>query len=305
MPPPLPFEVQEMILHELGHENIDNIDHDTLRTWARTLGCCSLVCKSWVSICQIHLMRVVDLESGKQLEKMASVLAAAECPLRSWPVKLRLSPLAGFQSSHHLVPYHLSIKLPSLDVLEYRGVFMAKGFQRSTVIAHPTFSMHLKQFRTITSLILREYRFQNFWDLRRFIVSLTSLSTLVINNTDWPSPSEELGRFPSLLHTASRLSEVRVERCTSINDILWCWITSCRPSTSGPPILPDNEFPIPHLTIKDGITIKKLVRLCMPGYVTCNWKRSYNSELNICKLFSKFLSILVCLFFFREFERRG
>lgn len=112
-------------------------------------------------------------------------------------------------------------------------------------------------------------------------------------------------KFPSLLHTASRLSEVRVERCTSINDILWCWITSCRPSTSGPPILPDNEFPIPHLTIKDGITIKKLVRLCMPGYVTCNWKRSYNSELNICKLFSKFLSILVCLFFFREFERRG
>lgn len=285
MPAPLPIELEEPILHELGALCIEESKKVSLRA-------CCLVCRRWVRTCQVYIMEEVRLYSQKHLEKMVEAMSSSTSPLASYVVKITLDPLG--QSFHHLVPHFLATKLPSLKVIEYPNVFMAKAFERSIFQCHQTLTMHLRHFRGVTSFILTEYYFETFWELRRVVVSLPALEVLTLRDINWPSPFQEVlhhlpQRFPSLPFIALKLSQVNTLRCSLPSEVLWFWVSSRIPAVGQDTIAPDGELPYPSFTIQDGVTLRRIIQLVIPPSLELKHQWSYDATHRNCKLVTQLL----------------
>ncbi len=215
-----PVEVELEVLQYLE----PSFSHGKLewRSVTSTLVSCCLVCKAWRPICQKYLMKIVHLRSRKQLEGIVPVLHSA-IHLGTSTRKLDLLPVKGEQPFHHVVPFYLATKLPSLERLQINGKTEAGFFP-----VHASLPMQLNQFRLVTSLALYSCLFQSFWDFRRVIVAFPALASLNISYTTWPDPFQRIGRPPPLLFTAQKLVEVSWNGNIGWQ-VVFLWATTLKP----------------------------------------------------------------------------
>lgn len=272
-PPPLPFELHLEVLKSLVSHTWDPGDR------VRTLATCSLVCWDWCRLCQIGLMRAISLRSRRQLTKLVTSLSSATYPSGAHVIELSL---AG-EDIHHIAPVYLATKVPSLRRLVIDGGPKLDHQTIPKLYPVPSLlTMHLNHFRAVTELCLSNVAFQSFWDFRRLIVALPTLSNLRLSNIHLPIPSpfrRHGGRVPSLYTSPRNLSHLYIRSEIDWNP-LWIWVIpfQTRPHKSR------NLHLHPVLTPHDAETIWKLSNLDERlDEISFDWL--YNEEQQRCESF--------------------
>ncbi len=200
---PLNFEIQVKVL---GHIP------DT-----KSLISCCLVCKAWCRICQRRLLRTVHIVDHQKLERLWASLFSATHPIGTYITHLTL-----YYHPCRISPFYLATRLTSLQSL-----YIIRPFVDDPFVVQSSLVMHLKHFRTVTELTLFKVKFQSFWDFRRFIVALPSLSTLNLVHVDLVESNpfqRPICQVPSLYTFPQNLFCLIVDLYSSINP-LWVWTT--------------------------------------------------------------------------------
>ncbi|KAJ3484409.1 hypothetical protein NLI96_g5673 [Meripilus lineatus] len=100
--------------------------------------------------------------------------------------------------------------------------------------------------------MLQNYHLETFWDLRRILVSRSSLTPVILAEVTWPAINREFG-LPSHISAASRLLDVISIEVSSFWDVLLIWViptlrlskwSTGEPSTERSPTLRRDEFAI-------------------------------------------------------------
>ncbi len=244
----------------------------------------------------------------RQLESLVGTLPSSPHPISAYIAELRLDdPL------YRVAPLYLATKLSSLRHLVINGddqrVTPPAGPLRwrrepprrvSQYFGHPSLTMYLKPFRSVTELSLSYIVFQSFWDFRRFIVALPALSSLYLEEVHIPGSDPYQrpdGRVPSLFSAPRNLNllSTRSDDSEFEWNPLWIWVTPLRTRHRKP----NSERVRPFLTPRDAGTIRELLeyrenlrssisrsnmwprRGDAMRNATLNW--SYNEEERECK----------------------
>lgn len=279
MPPYLPLELQFLILHDLGREHLRR------RNLPSTLVKCCLICRAWFPVAQKYLLNSVDLKSDKHMRQLVSRIFNPFEPIKLDIKELNIHSSTEFNENpfHHLVPYHTANRLLGPDVLRFFGCELdgdGDVFPVSTQL-----TMHLSHFRHVTSLSLHDFRFQTFWDLRRFVLALPVLSFLDLNGVTWPQFSKDLGRVPSLPFIARNLRKINCWRISAAHEVLWFWVTSHKlPSLEHQRIAGSHaEGQYPAFTIKNIVAVGEyLGQIKSTPPLNLEW--DYSREQPCCKL---------------------
>ncbi len=254
---------------EWSHWDIDD------RT--QTLAACCLVCRDWFKVCRRELLRTISLRTCRQLKSLAATLSSTTHPIGTYIVELALS---GDEHIFCEAPLFLAPKLLSLKHLSISGI---RTPIETALIDHPSLTMHLNHFRTVTELNLYNMSFRSFWDFRCVIVGLLALSSLCINDVDLPDtdPFQRLDRrVPPLFSAPQNLTHLSLEhdRDWSWNP-LWVWVSPLPPWRWNR----ITTHPFPFLTPRDVETIRKLVELESYSGLDGTFDWSYVEEFQQCK----------------------
>lgn len=222
----LPLELQA---HILGH-----LEMGPALDRAQTFLACCLVCRAWFQICHRMLPKVTWLRTPRQLESLVATLSSSTHPIGAYIIELRLDdPL------YRVAPLYLAPKLPSLRRLVINGDNQPispglwwRTTQRrvSHYLGHPSLSMYLKHFRSVTDLTISFVMFQSFWDFRRFVVALPVLASLHLEEVHMPGSDpfqRPDGRVPSLFSAPRNLNQLSTVSYGSDLEWnpLWIWVT--------------------------------------------------------------------------------
>lgn len=263
---PIPFELQIMILdhlfdaRSLSHSLDDPLLSPRDPELIATLKSCCLVCLSWLPICRRRLMENLCFHTRSQVDEVLSALASGRGELLCQELTTRLilrAPQASRdrKAFHHVAIHHLSRRLTSLQTL------CVIGDRLATFPVPTTLMIHIGQMQTLTTLHLVKHTFQSFWDLRRLVTALPSLCYLKLIDVTWPPPQLDAPmRLPSLLKTASRLSQIVLEGISSGWEVLLFWTTTAQPKHSDSILRRGAKHPYPSLTTEDAYTIGALLR---------------------------------------------
>lgn len=287
MGPTLPFELHEFVIHEVGSATYERFLNTQRRTTLRTLVSCSLVCKAWVPLSQMYLMRDVRLLTRRGLRSMASIVSSPSKPFGSHVVHLSLRDRGQDGVFRHLLPHYLAIKLPSLRALEIQGDPALR--KQDLFFVKSSLTMYINQFLSLSHLQLYHHRFQSFWDLRRVIVAFPVLTTLHLSNIVWPSLTER--PLPSAIFPAPNLRYVWISECVEQNSILWFWAVSSPPKTTA--LLSKMAGPLPILTASDLRIIMHLTATFPLLFgTTIEYRWAEDKQHNHCE-YNAFLAALV------------
>lgn len=233
-----------------GHFLLVNTDTEL----TLTLKACALVCRAWYSPCRKFLMEDVCLSSRDQLRdiRLACIQSPSIINFKKTKTCTLKDPHAMEYPSpfHHLFPHHFSRDLSSLEKLQIIGNPNA-GISRSLPCL-PQLRMHLAHLHNLQHLMLQNYHLETFWDLRRILVSRSSLTPVILAEVTWPAINREFG-LPSHISAASRLLDVISIEVSSFWDVLLIWViptlrlskwSTGEPSTERSPTLRRDEFAI-------------------------------------------------------------
>lgn len=219
----LPTEVCERVIDYIPYyTDPDGFTHT--KKSRDTLSACSLVCKSWVPRCQLHLFARVELTNSLQAKSFLGILARSPS-VGQGVLGLVISPSPPSTEQASKIPpcyynwiYKTLTTLPSLLTKLYQLVF-----QRLPTL-HPTFILLASQFKTVRCLILNDLVDQSFREIIRLVNRLPRLQELQLRWCRW--------RQPAHFYASKQLESLDIQAGDDCRRDAIKWMSSSRCSSS-------------------------------------------------------------------------
>lgn len=185
--PELPKEVWERVIGWIPFYNEPGWSHHS-KVSRETLCSCSLVCRSWLHRCQLHLFYIVELSNSQQALTFLTVIGSSTSIGRSVSDLVIGPPNADSEEALKTPCYNnwiytvlttLPPILTKLRRLEFRNL----------PTLHPMFIGLASRFQTIHGLGLTNLINQSFREIIRLVNRFSHLHDLDLSNCQWVHPA--------------------------------------------------------------------------------------------------------------------
>ncbi|PSS17135.1 hypothetical protein PHLCEN_2v3223 [Hermanssonia centrifuga] len=192
----------------------------------RDMGQLALTCRYWAIECQSAIFRLIWLRSGKDVDKLLSLMAS---PLSRVASYIKTLVLIQWQPSNapwlHLVALQLVPKL-SLDA---EKLYIDRSYEPAAIRSihdglprsYPSFSSRISQ------LDLKNAPVKSFAALLHLVDEMPSLQVLDCDEVTWPMAPDTAPVIPRQRHIPPHLHFVSMYKCTD-NSVSFCVLTGRR-----------------------------------------------------------------------------
>lgn len=198
------YSTFQLLLPELLHHVLKFIratghNHDSnspiSRENKRYLSSCSLTCKFWAKECRSFIFDRITIRSHKDLRELAAFLRSPTSTIARYVTCLEIEE-SGAWTCLHTVPTALYRRLPRLQTLELRCGPISPSYVLLQLwptrtnfprLPHATGTLlaYRRGFQSVTTLILRKYRFRDFGTLLRLVGAFSALENLSLDTVTW------------------------------------------------------------------------------------------------------------------------